>query len=1054
MNRVVDFTLRQKVVINLLFVLLIVIGAFIVFLLPIDRYPNIQFGKMYINTFLPGASPEEVETLVTREIEDGLERLEDIDYIRSSSYRERSNIVIKFADDSDYRKLFDDVRIKVLSITKDLPPGADPPVFNLLDVGDWFPAISVNVSGRQSNTTLKLVAEELKIPLSAIPGVQEVKLLGAYTPEFHLLLDQEKLSQRGLTFSQVATALARANLTLPAGHGLTPEGEFSLRVDEQFTTRDQLLETIIRTDGDGSFTRVADVTGDALHSHRDPFIIASVNGRECVTLQILKSEQGNSLAIAAGVRQLVERLAPLYAREEITLSVSQDSSKNIRDSIRVLGVNLLVGIVLVCWLIWAFMGFRNAALTTIGIPFAFLVTLILMYLTGNSINEVSLFAFVLVSGIIVDDAIVVVENIYRHIQEGRPLEMAIVTGTSEVFLPVLSATLTTVAAFLPMLLMTGMVGDFFAIIPKTIVFALLASLLECLLILPCHYLEFGRRRASSGAGEQHRPERRHGDGRIMAGLRSVFNRAIRLALRFRLSCQALLLVAFGLALLIFVLSFQGKSKLLRIQFFPDNYSLYYVELFGPAGTSMETTNQTILELSRIIHDQGPGMAESALGFSGYYIDEDFTPQYGNTLGHIAVTLPPSEQRRLSDYPENDVVRHLEYMRSLLAPHLPADFTMVVRPEKDGPPTGKDLTIRVLGTSEAGVAALAASLSTFLTSNPDTGPLLRDVKNDQGKVNRVFRIRLLKERVAEWGLDPGEVVALAAATLNGRLVGRMRLPEEQVDLIVKMARPREVDLLQLLDTPVIEHPRGMIRLGDLCTLEFSREPGILNRFQQQRAITLTANLKPGASLSAAAVVAMTRDYYQTIRSAFPGATLIFAGEHESTRQSFISLSHAFIVATLVIYLILAAQFQSYLQPLIIITAIVFALIGVIFGTFFSRTLFTINSFVAVIGVTGVVVNDSLVLVAFLNRCYQSGMSRQQAIITATNTRLRPILLTTFTTTLGLLPMALGIPEYSIVWGSMAMTFVTGLCSATLLTIIIIPVQWEMVTKSFDRQKKIP
>ncbi len=1044
MDGFVRFTLRQKVVINLLFVLLILIGALTLLRLPIDRYPNIHFGKMYINTYLPGGSPQEVETLVTKEIEAGLEDLEDVEYIRAGSYRERSNIVIKFRDDSDYRTRYDDARIKVLSISKNLPPMAEEPVFNFLDVGDWFPAISVNISGNHSNTTLRLMAEEIKIPLAQIDGVKEVKLLGEYTREFHLLLDQQQLQRYGITFAEVTAALQQANVTLPAGHALTASGEFIIRVDEQFKTRSQILNTIIRTDSDGSFIRVADLHHRAHHSYREPLIIASVNGNECVTLQILKTETGNTLSIAKAVRSLAEQLRPTYAKEGIALTITQDSSRSIADSIRVLGVNLLVGIILVCAIIWAFMGFRNAALTTIGIPFAFLVTLIFMYLTGNSINEVSLFAFILVSGIIVDDAIVVVENIFRHVQAGRPVTESIIIGTSEVFLPVVSATLTTVVAFLPMLLMTGMVGDFFAIIPKTIVFALIASLLECLVILPCHYLEFGPRSTGTTPSVESHSTRQGHEGILMRATRSFFNRFILLVLRFRLTAQCILLLAFAGAVVLFVLSFQGKSNLIRIQFFPDNYSLYYIELKGPSGTPIAETDRLVKKLAKIINDEGPGMAESALGFAGYYIDEDFAPQYGSTLGHVAVTLPPSMDRRFADYPDNDVVAHLDDVRARLRPHVPEPFTLVVRPEKDGPPTGKDINIRILGTNEANVTALAERVQTFLNTTEEIAPWLSDLQDDQGKAGKIFRIRIQKEKVAEWGLNPADVTSLAAAALNGQVVGTMRLPEENIDIKVKVARPETVELLQAIDIPIIDHPSGSIRLSDLCYPEFTLEPGTLNRFQHQRAITLTANLKPAAPYSPAMVVNMTREYYTSIRDTYPGATLNFAGEHASTQKSFLSLSYAFVIALLLIYLILAAQFRSYLQPLIIISAVIFALTGVIFGTCLSRTLFTINSFVAVIGVTGVVVNDSLVLVAFINACYQDGLSRRQALIQATNIRLRPILLTTLTTTLGLLPMALGIPEYSIIWGSMAMTFVTGLCTATLLTIIIIPIQWDLLT----------
>lgn len=1059
MQRFITFTLAQKVFFNLLFVLLMVIGAFTLLRMPVERYPNIQFGKMYVNTYLPGASPEEVETLVTRKIEEGLEDLEDVEYVRSSSYRERSSIVIKFVDDSDYEKRFDDVRLKVLSIVGDLPERTEPPIFNFLDVNDWFPAISVNVAGEHDNVTLALVAEEIKITLAQIAGVKEVKVSGDYTREFHVILSEDKLKRAGLTFMDVAAALRKANITLPAGHAATKLGEFVVRVDEQFTGRDDLFSAIIRRDGDGALVRLGDLAEDGYFSYLDPFIMASVNGADCVTLQLLKHADGNALFIAERVREAVGELQPIYAAHDISLTVTQDSSSKIEDSIRVLGVNLLLGIILVCAIIWLFMGFRNAALTTVGIPFAFLVTMVIMYATGNSINEVSLFAFVLVSGIIVDDAIVVVENIYRHLQTGKPLVEAVTDGTAEVFLPVISATLTTIVAFLPMLIMTGMVGDFFAIIPKTITFALTASLFECLLILPCHYMEFGPRRVVVPEGRGDRSDRENAffstakEGWSMRLTRSMFHRLLLLALRFRKSSLGLLGLIFFVAMTIFILSLQGRTGLIRIQFFPDNYSLFYAELTGPAGTPIETTHALIKKMAARISQESEGQAESALGFAGYYINEDFSPQYGNNLGYVAVTLPSVANRHFTDFPENDVVAHLETVRTMLQPLVPEGFALSVRPEKDGPPSGKDVNIQVLGQDSANVSALARTMGDYLREDREISPWLVDFRDDQGSDARVFRIRIDAERAAEWGLSIADVAGLAASALQGQIIGEMKLPEEMIDIRLKTANEAAMPMAAALDMLVVDVPAGELRLGDLCRPEYSFEPGYLNRFQRQRAITLTANLQTGAPLTSAMVVKRVEAYYSTVRGAYPGASLNFAGEYESTQKSFTSLAYAFVIAVVVIYLILAAQFKSYVQPLIIIAAVIFALTGVVLGTGLSRTVFTINSFVAVIGVTGVVVNDSLVLVEFINKCYLKGMSRRDALLWATHIRLRPILLTTLTTTLGLLPMALGIPEYSLIWGSMAMTFVTGLCTATFLTIVIIPVLWDITEKRRGlRQKK--
>jgi multidrug efflux pump subunit AcrB len=1040
---------------NLLFVLLMVIGAVTLLQMPVERYPIIHFGKMYINSYLPGAPPEDMETLITNEIEEAIENVEDIEFVQSTSYREHSSIVIKFKDDSDYRQRYEDIRLKVLSITKNLPPLTEPPVFNFLDVNDWFPAISVNVSGDHENTSLTAVAKELKTKLTSITGIKEVKLSGDFTQEFHLELSKDKLLTYGITFGQAVDALRQANVRIPAGHADTGEGEFIVRVDEQFRDRDDVLRVIVRTDLDGSFIRIADLATKATISYRDPFSITSVNGKDCVTLQILKDSSGNVLDIVKQVEKIVKKERSHYETNGIQLTITQDSSIKIGDSVRVLGFNLLLGIVLVCGVIWFFMGFRNAALTTIGIPFAFLVTMVFMYFTNNSINEVSLFAFVLVSGIIVDDAIVVVENIYRHVQEGKSTRQAIVTGTAEVFLPVISATLTTVVAFLPMLVMTGMVGDFFAIIPKTIAFALLASLLECLFILPCHYFEFGTKRESlkphtsglpsTSSRTQRNSHLQHQDNRLMAYLRIFFEKLLLLALRFPLTSLTILLVAFITSIFIFGMSVTGKSNLIRIQFFPDDYSLYYVEIFGPPGTPITTTNDIVKKLATIIAEEGETRSESSLGFSGFYISEDYAPRYGNHLGHIAVTLPSSAKMHLEDYPENNVVLHLERMREKLAPHLPKGFTMQIRPEKDGPPAGKDINIRVLGNTIENVGPLADKLKEHLQSHPEYGSWLYDLQDDRGNWNRVFRIHIKKERAAEWSLSPSDVAFLAASVLNGQIIGEMRIPDDTIDIKVKTSFSTQELFTSALDTPILDHPQGIIRLGDVCEPDFSLESDYLQRYQYQRAITLTANLKQGAPYSATMIIKDIEDLFEQIRGEHQGAFINFDGEFASTRKSFISLSYAFVIALLLIYVILAAQFHSYAQPAIIISAVIFAITGVIYGTLFSRTLFTINSFIAIIGVTGVVVNDSLVLVQFLNVCYKEGLSRKKALLKATHIRLRPILLTTLTTTLGLIPMAFGIPEYSTIWGSMAMTFVTGLCTATFLTIIIIPVLWQLLIK---------
>ncbi|OEU72029.1 MAG: acriflavin resistance protein [Desulfuromonadales bacterium C00003093] len=1035
------YVVRQNVLVNLLFVLSIAVGLFSLFDLPVERYPNVHMGKVRITTIFPGASPEEVETLVTHEIEEALDNLESVEFIQSTSYRERSVVIVKFIDDTDYDRLFDELRLKVLGIMNELPDGVDPPEFVEIEINEWLPACAVNLVGHRSNRALSLMAEEMKLVIRQIPGVKEVRLSGEYIREFHVNLNPRLLDKYGVTFDDVATALRESNISVPAGDYTNEAGEFVIVVDERYRSRQQIADTVIRRDRDGSFVKVGDVMCDAYMSYRDPHVITSVNGKDCVTLGVIKTRHGNVLDIVPAVERVVEQFNPMLSREGVDVVLTQDQRVHVDDAITTLGMNLLVGIGLVSVLILFFMGFRNALLTLVGIPFAFLVTMIIMWLTKNSLNEITLFSFVLVSGIIVDDAIVVVENIYRHLQEGEPLKDAVVNGASEVAAPVIAATSTTVAAFLPMLIMSGSTGEFFAQIPIAISAAIVASLFECLIILPSHFMDWpGRQSEEEKAGKMNPGKK---EQRVMNILRRGTNRISGFTLRYRFTSLGLVLLAFVVSLLILGVSVTGKMPLIKIKFFPDEYTNYYIELEGPVATPIDVTNRKLKEVSEFILPGMPGRLKSATAIAGFYVDEDYQPIYGSNMGHINVEMPAKDEQDFPDNPGNDPIVHLDYVRKQLARFRTDGWTVRVRAEKGGPPAGKDINVRVVGPNPGMVESLTMDIYAFLSADDKIAPSLIDLSDNRGWPNRIFRFHVDKERAAEFGLTPLAVSQLAGSVLDGRFVGRFRAFDEDLDLKLKIDKGYLDSPEAALSIPMVQHPSGPVRLGDLTRNESYMEANKLDRYQNNRAITLTADIRPDAPISTPAVVNMIRSYYQEIKEKYPGAEINFSGEFESTRRSYTSLTYAFSVALLIIYLILATQFRSYLQPLIILSAVVFSVIGVIFGKFITQGLFTVNSFIALVGVTGVVVNDSLVLVDFINRRYRAGMTRRQAIVDGIRVRLRPILLTTLTTTLGLAPMALGIPNYSIVWGTMASTFVTGLCTATFLTLFIVPIEWDLL-----------
>jgi len=1041
MRPVVRFTLKQQVLFNLVFVLLTVAGFFALGSIPVERYPEINFGKVVINTFYPGASPQDVEVLITTKIEEALEGLEHVEFIRSSSAQERSSVLVKFRDDTDYEALYDELRFRVLGMLGELPVGIDPPGFDLIETSSWLPVVVVNLVGDRSNRALTLLAETLQVLLSRIPGVIESELSGEYRREFHVYLDPHRLSAHGVSFEQIARALTDTNRTIPAGAYKDDSGEFVVQVDERFRSREQVVSTPIRRDRDGSFVILEDLISEARLGHRDPHLINSVNGRDSVAIKVLKAPAGNALKIREEVRRIVDEYAPSLAKQGVEVVLTQDSSLYIWASVGTLGWNLALGIGLVSLILWYFMGLRNAGLVTVGIPFAFLVTMILMGLTGNSLNELTLFSFVLISGIVVDDAIVVVENIYRHVQRGEPLEQAIVDGTAEVMLPVISATATTVAAFLPMLIMTGSTGEFFALIPKAVSFAIVASLFECLFILPLHYRDLGSRPRPGGVPSSEQ------DSVLLRFLRRGTERLIRITLRGRYSSLALAGGVFLVAVAILGVSVAGLVPLIRIEFFPDDYNLYYAFVRGPANTPIERTDAKVREIAHYIMADGPGYARSASGFTGFVFNEDYEQEFGHYLGTVAVPLPEREARAF-----DDPIAHLETMRERLRERFArAGFELHVRAEKDGPPTGKDVNIRILGSDEGTVLALSDELLRALGDDPELGPYLSGLTDDRGRPARVLRLDVDGSRARELGLTPGEAARLAAAVLDGRYLGDYRLSDEEVDLKLRIDPAAIDDPEDVLSIPVREHPSGPVHLGDIVRPVAEIQPGELKRYRGQRSLTITADILSGAPISSPLVVTWVKRHYAQVRDRFPDATLVFGGEFEETQRSFDSLTQAFGLAVLLIYLILATQFRSYVQPLIVLSAIIFSITGVVFGTLVTQSLFTVNSFIAMVGVTGVVVNDSLVLLDFINRRYREGATRREAVIAGVRVRLRPIVLTTLTTTLGLLPMALGIPSYSLIWGSMASTFVTGLAAATFLTLFIVPVAWDLLMEIQERRE---
>ena len=1069
MRPIVQFTLKQTVLLNVVFIILMVAGAFCIFTIPVENMPMVEMGKVVVQTVYYGASADDVEQLVTMKIEDALDSMANIEYIQSSSYRNVSQVMVKFIDDTDYKSLYEELQLRVLNSRSELPQEAEDPVYYFVDTSLWKPVVLVHITGNMPQYSLKLYAEELKTKLMTVPNVRSVEIEGAFDTEFHVSVDPAMLRKYGITFQEVAAAVESENIKIPTGRFRKNDSQFVLDSGNRLDNQDEVLNVVVRRDGDGNFIRVRNLVTSARLSHRVPSIIHSVDGQSSLRLKVVKEEMGNAVDISEAVKAIASNFGEFHKKEGIGIVFTNDSTVEINESIQTLTGNLIMGMVLVTLVLWITLGFRNAMLTAIGIPFSFLCSIIIMKFSGVTLNTISLFAFVLVTGIIVDDAIVIIENIFRHLEMGKSRRIAVIDGTAEVMLPVLSSALTTVLAFIPMLIMSGSIGAFFSEIPKTVTYALIASLIEALFMLPIHFLDWGPRKAHHKAkpDEEEDPFKHLSTG-FFSPIWKLYRWILERFLKYKLLTLFGISSLFLVCIAVLILSITGVMPIINIKFFPGNFHRYHVTITLPSGTSIEKTDSVVRDLSRYIMSLGENQAQSTAGSAGFYEDRDFERQPADHYGEIVVTLPDEKARKFPDNPENDPLKHLDYIRQKLSEYISEKYAgSIYKPvitlfeEADGPPAGKPVNIRVSAATMEEALKASDAIMTAMKARPELADMI-DLEDNRPDFHSVVRYKPRQESVSEYNLLPGQVTVLVAGALNGQRVGKYRLTNEEVDLVVGLTKKDEevtsgdaglADPQDVLEVPMIEHSESPVRLRDLVDVQYVKEPGSRSRYKGKPSITITSNFKPGSNLSATRVQVVVYELFQTLKNEFPGVSISFGGEYESTSHSYASLTFAFFVAFLGIYMVLASQFNNYFQPVMVISAVPFALIGVVFGLFATNTPFTIGSFLAIVGLAGISVNDSLLIIDFINVLRKRGRSLHDAVIESCAARMRPVMITTITTMLGLIPMAIGIPTKSITWAPMATAFAAGLCSATFLTLLIVPVEYKLFEEIWGYFRRI-
>jgi HAE1 family hydrophobic/amphiphilic exporter-1 len=890
------------------------------------------------------------------------------------------------------------------------------------------------------------VARDIKRGLDDLPGVRTAGMRGEHEREAHVIVARDEAPRYDLTPIEIVDRIRAHNLNLPAGTFTGAEGEATLRATGDYRSVEEILGTVLRESRGGSYVYLRDVARveEKLEKRR---FYGRYNGDPSLMIGLSKDNDADLTDVAAAVRSWVEAQRETVP-EGIELSVVWDTSKWVSARMGVLRNNLLTGVLLVMAILWFTIGFRNATLTIVAIPFSFLSAFILFPLMDITINSMSLIGMLLVSGMLVDDAIIVLENIYRRIEEGDPLREAIVKGAEEVMWPVISAVSTTCAAFFPLLLIGGTSGEFMSILPKTVIVCLIASLFECLIILPAHYYDLGSRHAA-----EKRPEARGRFGRIVGvfaamhvrvdrgigRLRQLYLRALDVVLRHRLSFGTL-----ALALFIFA---AGVATHLPVVMFQSEFNNFFVVLEAPTDFGLDRTDAVFRKVERELDDM---LGETLIDYStfvGRAVTGDMQPYSGTNVAMALATIVDREEFILA--PEKAIALVQERVDRVREAHPEEVIELHAQAPRSGPPVGKPVAVRLQGDDYGVSKSIAREMKEYLRTIPGVS----NVDDNLREGPREIRLMVDEQRAGQHGLSFDGIAASFRAANDGLVASSFREPgeEEEFDIRVLPELRYRRDVRSILETEVRTPGGYLMKLADVADVEFARGYQSLSHYDGSRAVTVYADVDEDQATSVSANRAL-ESHFADLGARYPEVEVIYGGEFQETAKAFANLRAAFPVALLLIYMILAAQFRSYLQPLVVATAIPFGLMGVVAGVGIIGYTVSFGLLYATIGLTGVVVNDSLVMVDFINRARRDGMPLLEAVRQSGARRLRPILLTTLTTALALLPMALGLAGVSKSYGPFAAALTFGLMVAMVGTLFAVPLSYTSLIVLQDRLRQ--
>ena len=990
----------------------IVAGTFAYRSLPKEGEPEISAPVAIVVTLYPGASPSEIESLVTNPIEEALSDLKDVDEMRSNSAEGVSVVVIDFEAEADLERSLQKVREKVTDARKDLPEDAEDPEVNEVSFSD-IPIMIASLVGDIDPVKLRRLTEDVADEIELMPEVLEVDVAGGLIREIQIYLDPERLSQYGLTIIDVYQAVKRSDINIPGGQVNVEGRRLLLRTLTEIKNVDDYNRVPLIRRGD-RVVFLQDVA-TVIDGHSEDVTYSRVNGVASVSIAIKKRAGANILETT---RKVHKKLADLEKRfpAGVHATITAEKAKFIKQNFDLMNNSAVFGLIFVVIVLYFAMGLRNAIITALSIPLTLMLTFVFLKVFGMSNNDMVRFALILCIGLIVDNAIIVVENVYHHYQLGKDRITAVIEGASEIAMPVISATLTTMAAFLPMLLMTGVVGEYMGFLPKTVSIALCASLVVALVANPLILGMIMKRTRKEG--KIVRPED------DLRQLKKLYVRGVTWALSHRfwviVMCFVCLGGAFGLL----------AKEVVKVEMFPDaDFDYIYITVETPRGTEVDITDAIARKVEAIVDEHVPEVVQvvSTIGQRGQSAYE-FSFGAGTVSNFAEVTVELKDGKEFARASHREIQ---ERLRPFLQEISGADVRF--RAIQWGPPTAAPILLKIIGPE----IEVLRQITDHVRETMESISEIVDIKDDFSDAAPELRVEIDRKRAAAMGI-PLEFVA---TTLRGATAGLdIREFRDELDVSKKYDlklrfSPESRTSPRMLDKVKVRSDSGdLVSLTAIASYHQGEGLNSIRHSDRRRIVRISANNRGRSA------VEITQELMKELKKMKlpPGYSFDYSGEYEETSESFESLGLAYIVAAILIFTLLVSQFNSIAQPFAILTALPLSVVGAMIGLAVTGNNFSIMSFIGLVGLSGIVVNDSIVLVDCINRIRKTGLNMFDAIVAGGQKRLRPIISTTLSTAGGIFTLTI-IDE---LWEGLGVVMIFGLCFATVLTLVVVPVMYTL------------